>query len=103
MLRGAADLATDLVTKPSETVGRASNMVGSIGRLLEPITEPKSPVMRDRGMALSLSGFAVSLADMKRTGRAMGGSVNDVFVTGGGGWPPSVSRALRREPSMSST
>ena len=89
VLRGAADLAADLVTKPSETVGRASNMVGSIGRLLEPITEPKSPVMRDRGMALSLSGFAVSLADMKKTGRAMGGSVNDVFVT-------AVAGGLRR-------
>ncbi len=85
ILRGASGLLSDLVSKPAETFERASDMVGSIQRLLEPITEPKSPVMRDRGMALSLSGFAVPLEDIKRTGRAMGGSVNDVFVTAVGG------------------
>ena len=89
LFSGAADLVSDLVRHPAETVDRARDMAGSVRRLLEPITEPKSPVMRDRGMALSLSGFAVSLADMKKTGRAMGGSVNDVFVT-------AVAGGLRR-------
>lgn len=56
-LRGAADLVSDLVARPTATLEHAGDMVGSIQRLLEPITEPKSPVMRDRGMALSLGGF----------------------------------------------
>lgn len=81
VFRGTAGLLSDLVSKPNETLERASDMVGSVRRLLEPITEPRSPVMRDRGMGLSLGAFTVSLADMKQTGRAMGGSLNDVFVT----------------------
>jgi len=81
IIGGAAGLLADLVRKPTETFERARNMVGSVQRLLEPIKEPKSTVMRERGMALSLNAFTVPLEDMKRTSRAMGGSINDVFVT----------------------
>ena len=78
---GVADLAGEFASRPTETFERARDMVGSVGRLLEPVTEPASPIMRDRGMALSLGCFMVPLESVKRTGRAMGGSVNDVFVT----------------------
>ena len=53
MLRGTAGLLGGLFTEPQATVDRARNMVGSLGRLLAPMTEPKSPLMRERGMALS--------------------------------------------------
>jgi WS/DGAT/MGAT family acyltransferase len=37
--------------------------------------------MRERGMALRLSGFAEPLPDLKRAADALEGSVNDAFVT----------------------
>ena len=55
--------------------------IGNKTRLLEPINEPMSTVMRKRGMALSLNGFTVPLEELKRAGVAANGSVNDVFVT----------------------
>lgn len=78
---GASDLLSNFVRDPGKTIDRTREMVGSVGRLLEPITEPKSPVMRERGMALALDGFMVPLDEMKQVARSMGGSVNDVFVT----------------------
>lgn len=81
LFSGAAEALSDFVRRPAETLERAQATLGSVRRLLEPITEPLSPVMRDRGMALSLDGFTIPLEDLKRTGKAMGGSVNDVFVT----------------------
>lgn len=87
--RGTTELLSDLVSKPRETVDRAGNLMGSIQRLLQPISEPKSPVMTGRGMALSLGTFLVPLENMKRTGRGMGGSLNDVFVT-------AVTAGMRR-------
>jgi WS/DGAT/MGAT family acyltransferase len=81
MAGGAAGLVTDFAREPAKTFGKARDMMRSIGRLLEPIKEPKSPVMRERGMALSLNAFSFPLEDMQKAARAMGGSVNDVFVT----------------------
>lgn len=81
MANGIAGLTTELLRSPEATIEKAREMVGSIGRLLEPINEPMSPVMRERGMALSLNAFAVPLEDMKKAGRLLGGSLNDVFVT----------------------
>jgi WS/DGAT/MGAT family acyltransferase len=40
-----------------------------------------SPIMRERGMALRLSGFQIPLTDLKRAGEALGGTLNDAFVT----------------------
>ena len=81
LLSGGASFLGKLVSKPQETLEGVRGMAGSVRRLLEPITEPKSPLMRDRGMSLALNGFTVPLEEMKRIGREMNGSLNDVFVT----------------------
>ncbi len=75
-LRWLGALASD----PVGTLEGARDMAASVGRMLRPITEPMSPVMRDRGMALALDAFTVPLADVKRAALAAGGSVNDLFV-----------------------
>jgi WS/DGAT/MGAT family acyltransferase len=78
---GATDLVTDFFSDPGKTIDKARDLVGSLGRVLEPISEPMSPIMRDRGMALSLNAFVIPLEDLRRAGKSGGGSVNDVFVT----------------------
>ena len=89
VLGGAATMLGDLVSKPAETAERARDMVSSIGKLLAPIDEPMSPVMRERGMALSLDAFTVPLEEIRQAAKMLGGTVNDVFVT-------AVSGGLRR-------
>lgn len=87
--RGVGAFLGDLVTSPSETIEKSREMIGSIGRLLSPIDEPMSPTMRERGMALSLNGFTVPLADLKSAGKSVGRTLNDAFVA-------SVAGGLRK-------
>jgi WS/DGAT/MGAT family acyltransferase len=71
----------ELLSDPRGALEEARATVESIGRSLRPVTEPMSPIMRERGMALRLSGFHVRLPDLKRAGEALGGTLNDAFVT----------------------
>jgi len=72
---------TSLLRDPREALEEARETAESIGRALKPVSEPMSPIMRERGMALRLSGFHVPLTDLKRAGEALGGTLNDAFVT----------------------
>jgi len=78
-----------LLTRPVETLQNAGDTVASVGRLLRPVTEPLSPVMRERSTSLRLRGFSVPLDELKRAGKAADGSVNDAFVA-------AVGAGLRR-------
>jgi WS/DGAT/MGAT family acyltransferase len=79
--RALVDGVTELLRDPSGALVEARETAASIGRALRPVSEPLSPIMRERGMALRLSGFHVPLADLKRAGEALGGTLNDAFVT----------------------
>jgi len=71
-----------LAHHPQETIGHAAVVGGSIARYLAPATTPHSHAMSARTMARSLGTFDVSLDDLKRAGKAVGGSLNDAFVAG---------------------
>ena len=77
LARGAASFLRD----PRGTAEELRDTVDSVLRSLKPVSEPLSPIMRERGMALRLSGFTVPLPDLKRAADALDGSVNDAFVT----------------------
>jgi len=77
LAKGAAAFLRD----PAAAFGEARETVESIARTLRPVSEPLSPIMRERGMALRLSGFTVPLTDLKRAGEALGGTLNDAFVS----------------------
>jgi len=50
------------------------------------VTEPLSQVMRERSLGVHFDAFALPLEDLKRAGKAVGGTLNDAFVgavTGG--------------------
>ena len=65
---------------PRETVTHAVEVSSSIARYLAPATVPHSPIMRARTLARSLGMTDISLDDLKRSGKAAGGSLNDAFV-----------------------
>lgn len=73
---------TSLFRDPRGAIEDAREVGESIARSLRPVSEPMSPIMRERGMALRLSGFTAGLTDLKRAGDALGGTLNDAFVTG---------------------
>jgi WS/DGAT/MGAT family acyltransferase len=66
-----------------DPVGAAStltNTARSIARTLAPATAPMSPVMVHRGLGRRLDTFDIVLDDLRRSAKATGGSLNDVFV-----------------------
>jgi len=77
LLGGVSSLLQD----PRGALEEARETAESIARALRPVSEPMSPIMRERGMALRLSGFHVPLGALKRAGEALGGTLNDAFVT----------------------
>jgi WS/DGAT/MGAT family acyltransferase len=71
-----------LVRHPRRSIGQAAAVGSSIARYLAPATTPHSPLMRARTLARSLGTIDVPVEDLKRAGRAVGGSLNDAFVAG---------------------
>ncbi|MEZ5114805.1 MAG: wax ester/triacylglycerol synthase family O-acyltransferase [Candidatus Nanopelagicales bacterium] len=83
-VRGAVDGGLDLVRKavsdPVGTAGAATAFAASAGRLLAPAGTPLSPVMTGRSLSVRLDLLEYSLDDLKRAGKAVGGTLNDAFI-----------------------
>ncbi|MEN8184349.1 MAG: wax ester/triacylglycerol synthase domain-containing protein, partial [Myxococcota bacterium] len=78
-----------LVRDPAEAIRSAAQLVGSVGRTLRPVSEPMSPIMRGRSLAIHFDAFALPLADLRHASKAVGGTLNDAFVA-------AVTGGLRR-------
>jgi diacylglycerol O-acyltransferase len=74
--------AEELARHPRASIGHAAEVGGSIARFMAPATTPHSQIMRARTLARSLGTLDVPLDDLKRAGKAVGGSLNDAFVAG---------------------
>ncbi len=74
--RGAADLLRD----PLGALSSGRDMVGSLGKLLRPVSEPMSPLMTGRSLAVRFDAFSLPLDELKRAGKAVGGTLNVAFV-----------------------
>ncbi len=66
---------------PKGAIERALTVAGSVARLLRPASTPRSPVMTDRTLSRRLGALEVPLDDLKRAAKAVGGTLNDAFVT----------------------
>ena len=83
--RTATDIwqgSSAIAQHPRDTVTHAVEVSTSVARFLAPATVPHSPIMRARTLSRSLGSFDVPLDDLKRAGKAAGGSLNDAFVAG---------------------
>lgn len=76
MGRGLVNLAG----RPLSTAGELLETIESVGRLVRPVSEPMSSLWRGRSMANRLDVLEVPVEDLKRTARAVDGTLNDVFV-----------------------
>ena len=74
--------ASSALLHPIDTASEIGRTVASAGRILAPADEPLSPIMRKRSTAVRFRYLPVPLDELKRAGKAVGGTVNDAFVAG---------------------
>ncbi len=67
---------------PIDSASEIGRTIASAGRTLAPASEPLSPIMRDRSTAVRFHYLPIPLDELKRAGKAAGGTVNDAFVAG---------------------
>ena len=75
-----------LLRDPVGSARSARDLAQSVGRILAPVREPMSPVLRGRSLSVHYDTVNVALDDLKRAGKSVGGTMNDAFVaavTGG--------------------
>ena len=87
--RGLGRFAARLPREPRAALGDALALVDSIARTLRPVSEPMSPLLTGRSLGVRLDTFGAELEELKRAGKAAGGTLNDAFVA-------AVAGGLRR-------
>ena len=75
--------AVDAVLRhPARVANTVLATAQSIVKLVRPAKEPLSSVMRERGMSRRLAALDLSLTELKASGHAVGGTMNDAFLAG---------------------
>lgn len=85
-LKAAPALFVSGIRRPVETASAVGSAVASVYRTVRPISQPGSPIMRDRGKIRRLAALNVSTDALHRAGTVAGGTLNDAFIaaiTGG--------------------
>lgn len=78
---GAARLGATVVRHPLGSLGEGVRYAASLRRTLTPRTRGGSPLLAERdGRLWVLGELQCSLGDLRRAGRAAGGSVNDAYL-----------------------
>jgi len=72
----------DALRHPLGTAQELAEALASVGRMLKPVSEPLSPIMRGRSLRRRLDVLLVPLARLRGAAKAAGGTVNDAFVAG---------------------
>lgn len=81
--------AGQIAGRPISAAQSVGDTAASVARMLRPVNEPLSPIMRGRSLSVRFDGMAVPLADLKAAAKAVDGTLNDAFVA-------AVTGGLRR-------
>lgn len=65
---------------PRRAAEEALRTARSVARLVRPVSEPLSPVMRERGLGRRLAAMDFSLDALKASGHTVDGTLNDAFL-----------------------
>jgi WS/DGAT/MGAT family acyltransferase len=71
-----------LVRDPAALARETTESAASIGRMLRPVSEPLSPIMRARSLSLRLDTLALSTEKLRAAAKLVDGKLNDAFVAG---------------------
>ncbi len=79
---GLPGAVAGIARHPRRAVEQTARTVGSVARLVRPVREPLSPVLRGRGLGRRLAGMDFSLSDLKAAAHVVDGTLNDAFLAG---------------------
>jgi WS/DGAT/MGAT family acyltransferase len=77
---GVMRAGTNAALHPVGTATGAVRFARSVGRMLEPVPEPLSPVLRGRGLDRRLDVLEAPMADLRDAAHRLGRTINDVFL-----------------------
>jgi diacylglycerol O-acyltransferase / wax synthase len=81
--RGVGDalsLSARFALRPWDGVKAAAHFAGSLERVLAPPPGGPSPLLKSRSLSWRFDSLEVPLDDLKRAGKAAGGSLNDAYI-----------------------
>jgi len=81
-VRAARANLQGLVRDPALLVRETAESAASIGRMLKPVSEPLSPIMRGRSLSLRLDTLELSTEQLRAAAKLVDGKLNDAFVAG---------------------
>jgi WS/DGAT/MGAT family acyltransferase len=92
------------VRNPLAAAREVSQTVPSLARMLRPVAEPLSPIMRRRSLRLRFDTIMLSLPRLKAASKTVNGTLNDAFVAGvAGGLARYHAAHGRRVPTLRMT
>jgi diacylglycerol O-acyltransferase / wax synthase len=94
---GAVSGAVGALASPGEAPARTARAVATTGSLLRQLAVTdgaRSPLWTGRSLRRRLEVLSVPLDDAKRAAKALGGTLNDVFVTAAAGGAGAYHRAM---------
>jgi diacylglycerol O-acyltransferase len=79
-LAALAGAARALPRFAADTLPHMGEVVPSVGRLLRPVTQPASSLLRGRSLGRRLHALEVPLGQLRAAGHAVGGTTNDAYL-----------------------
>ncbi len=71
-----------LASDPGALLRETAEAAASVGRMLKPVSEPLSPIMRGRSLSLRLDTLELSTERLKAAAKLVDCKLNDAFVAG---------------------
>ncbi len=71
-----------LARDPSSLLRDTAESAASVGRMLKPVSEPLSPILRGRSLSLRLDTLELPTEKLRAAAKLVDGKLNDAFVAG---------------------
>jgi WS/DGAT/MGAT family acyltransferase len=81
-VRAARSNLFGLMRDPGALLRESAESAASVGRMLRPVSEPLSPIMRGRSLSVRLDTLELSTEKLRAAAKLVDGKLNDAFVAG---------------------
>ena len=76
------ELGVDAIRHPNRVARDSLRLARSLAKMLQPVSEPLSPVLLGRGLDRRLDVIELPMMQLRDAAHAAGGTINDVFLAG---------------------
>lgn len=81
-LKAGPRLLYNSIRRPVQTVSTATELAASVYRMVRPVTQTGSPLMKERTLVRRLGVLEVPMPRLREAAHRSGGGLNDAFVAG---------------------